>query len=463
MVIMGAGLFGSAALLVGLAPSFTAATIALAVAASILTLRYPWLPWLPLCLVIPFSATARLAGLSMADLILAAAVVMWSAAAVARREWRVAVTVPVWPVLLYAFILLAATLRAGDLAEAVAEVIKWLQVAVILLVGPNALPRRSAPWLVALLLAAAAGQAIFGLYQFIFGIGPEWFVIQERFVRAYGTFRQPNPFAGYLGVTLPVAVSLLLWSFIDAVHAQNRLLAVGRTALLAAITALITAGLLASWSRGAWMGMLLAVALVVTLSHRMGALAMLMTAGATLVAALLGSLSPTLVPAAIRARLADIPAYFGGDDILRQPVTDANFAVLERLAHWVAALRMWANSPWLGVGPGNYNSAYTTVALPQWPHPLGHAHNIYLNVLAESGVLGIVAFAILWLSLAYWTIRRRNTANRVDWRYALAVGALGVYCHLAVHSVFDNLFVQGIYLHIALWPAILALAWKDGD
>ena len=47
-------------------------------------------------------------------------------------------------------------------------------------------------------------------------------------------------------------------------------------------------------------------------------------------------------------------AYFGLTDVLSQPVTDENFSVVERIAHWVAAQRMWAQSPWFGVGPGNY-------------------------------------------------------------------------------------------------------------
>ena len=30
-------------------------------------------------------------------------------------------------------------------------------------------------------------------------------------MRAYGTFQQPNPYAGYLGLTLPLAFSVALW------------------------------------------------------------------------------------------------------------------------------------------------------------------------------------------------------------------------------------------------------------
>lgn len=170
-------------------------------------------------------------------------------------------------------------------------------------------------------------------------------------------------------------------------------------------------------------------------------------------------------------------------DIVQQPVTDSNFSIIERLAHWIAALRMWEMSPWLGVGPGNYAAVYPQVRLARWEDPLGHAHNTYLNVLAENGLIGIFAYLALWAGVVVWLVsmRRRILHGRweeVDrrgssipsdegiippmaWNAALLVGVLGVVVHLSVHHLFDNLFVQGIYLHIGLWlGSAVALAGR---
>jgi O-antigen ligase len=118
---------------------------------------------------------------------------------------------------------------------------------------------------------------------------------------------------------------------------------------------------------------------------------------------------------------------------------------------------MWELSPWLGVGPGNYAAIYPSVALPRWSDPLGHAHNIYLNVLGETGVLGLIAFLLLWASLLGWLLHvMQKTLPSQSWARALATGVLGVLAHLAIHSFFDNLFVQGMYLHIAFWLAAVA-------
>ncbi len=60
-----------------------------------------------------------------------------------------------------------------------------------------------------MILVAASAEALVGFYQFFTQTGPESFII-GRFMRAYGTFSQPNPFAGYLGLILPLGVALAL-------------------------------------------------------------------------------------------------------------------------------------------------------------------------------------------------------------------------------------------------------------
>ncbi len=431
-----------------------------AVAALLLALVVPWLPWLGLAALLPFLAAMRLAAGTPVDLLLAGCLALWVASGVAKRSLVIASTLPIWAIFIFAVTQLAALLTAVDLGEGLIEVVKWGEFAAVLLVVPVALPKRHVGWLIAALLAAAAAQGLLGLYQFIYRIGPEWFLIQDRFMRASGTFRQPNPYAGYLGLTLPLAWCIALWTATRWWQARSLwrlMLALGAGLALAAIGT----GLITSWSRGGWLGAVAGVALVMLLYSRMTRRLTLAAGVVASAGLLLGTVSPAWIPPGIRSRVAALPASFGlgFGDVLNQPVTDENFAVIERLAHWVAALRMWESNLWLGVGPGSYNAAYAAVALPRWPEPLGHAHNIYLNTLAESGVIGFAAFSLMWLALAVWVARRIQAP--AAWSKTLAVGGLGMLAYLAVHSLFDNLFVQGIYLHIALWLACLAAVTRD--
>ena len=124
-----------------------------------------------------------------------------------------------------------------------------------------------------------------------------------------------------------------------------------------------------------------------------------------------------------RERLTEALDYIGAPDVTAIEVTDANFANLERLAHWRAAWRMFERAPWLGVGTGQYAAVYPTVAVPRWEDPLGHAHNILLNVMAEGGLLALAAYLGL-MAAAVWTTWR---AARVPTACsAVTLGSLGM-------------------------------------
>ncbi len=473
-----------------------------ATAGGLILLRWPWLVWPLIGVALPVSSGVRIGPLTATEGLLAGALALWLVDGVRQQKLRLA-----WrprPVLLALALYLAAQglslLRAPNLGEGVAEMVKWAEFGLVLLVVPQMVKREQARWLVAGLLLGGVAQALLGIYQFIFRIGPPWFLILGRFMRASGTFDQPNPYAGYLGLTLPVAVSLSLWALgrwrdeSARPHPQTpsplegkglhlsrsqRGIAEGMGFPLdllfyAGATAAIGVALLASWSRGGWLGALAGVGVVVALRTR-GTVA-LAVVGVALGLAASGPLA-AVVPAPVAERFADLPEFVGVSSdpvvqqigIFRQPVTDANFAVLERLAHWEAARRMWVQAPWLGIGTGNYAVVYPSVNIRRWAEPLGHAHNIYLNTLAETGLIGLLAFLGFWFSVALFVARYafkqypsassgEAAIRNTSWNRSLALGVLGALTHLAVHNVFDNLFVQGMYLHVALWLAALLVA-----
>ncbi len=432
--------------------------------AALLLIRWPWLIWLPAAALVPFASAQRLGPATATDLLLAGGVALWFVDGARRRTLPLRWSPVAALAMLYAVLLFGSTFFAVDLGEGVREVIKWFELPVILLVVPAMLTVRRGQWVAAALVVAAVAQAALGLYQFIFRIGPEYFVIMGRFMRASGSFDQPNPFGGFLGLALPVALSLALWAGDRVVRGGDG----GRVAaglwlgFYAAATAIITAGLLASWSRGAWLGAAAGVLVVLVMRSRRAAILSAVAALALGVVVLLGAFTPDALPQPVVERVQDIPAYFGLTDVLSQPVTDENFSVVERIAHWVAAQRMWAQSPWFGVGPGNYAAVYPSVRLPQWEEALGHAHNIYLNVLGESGLVGLAAYVALWLTVIVFLWQRAQAARQAGtadgrWLAAVAIGGLGLVFHLSVHNLVDNLFVRGMVVYIGLWLALVQI------
>jgi putative inorganic carbon (hco3(-)) transporter len=449
---------------IALLPLRQVVLLAGAVSAFLLVLRWPWLILLPLAALLPITSGIRLGPASATDLLLAAAAGLWFVDGARRRTLVLRGSPVITLAAIYAGVLIVSAWSAPNFGEAAREVIKWVELLVLLLVAPALLTRDRTLWVAAALVLGATAQALLGLYQFVFAVGPEYFVLMGRFLRAYGSFGQPNPFGGYLGLALPVALSLAIWGWWEIVCGQAARRRAWSWALFySAATAIIAAGLLASWSRGAWLGAAAGVLAVLVLRSRTAAILSGLAVLVVLAGLLLGAFRPSMIPAPVAERVADIPAYLGMTDVLSQPVTDENFAVLERVAHWVAAQRMWAEAPWLGVGPGNYAHVYPQVRLPQWEEALGHAHNIYLNVAAESGLAGLAAYLALMVSALAWVWQQLRRASRIPtangrWRAALMVGILGVLVHLSVHNVVDNLFVQGMVLQVGLW---LALAHVD--
>jgi O-antigen ligase len=162
------------------------------------------------------------------------------------------------------------------------------------------------------------------------------------------------------------------------------------------------------------------------------------------------------LPVGIEQRINNALTEFSGfGDMRAQPVSDENFAIVERLAHWQAAYHMASAHPFLGVGLGNYEVAYPTYRIPSWPRAPGHAHNDYLNILAETGLIGLATYLVSWAVILYWTVRALPQPDLV--RRGVIVGLLGVWTHLAIHSIVDKLYVNNLFLHVGVMLGLLAV------
>ena len=80
------------------------------------------------------------------------------------------------------------------------------------------------------------------------------------------------------------------------------------------------------------------------------------------------------LPSALVQRVSDFMPYLGGVDVTRVDVTDANWAVIERMAHWLAAVGMFSDHPWLGVAlattPLPIRSMRKAVGATRWGMPI---------------------------------------------------------------------------------------------
>jgi O-antigen ligase len=366
--------------------------------------------------------------------------------------------------------------QAPSLTFGLKELLKWLEILLVMWLVIDLAPespetrgenivdgRRFAPtiWILMMLLLSGLTQAMVGIQQFLQEGGPEHFLILGRFYRAFGTFDQPNPFGGFMNLIALLALGalgslLVMWWQKWRQEKQITLSPLPLVALslfIGVCAALTTAALVASWSRGAWLGFAGGTAVLILFwpKKRWHGLGLLLMSGMLV----WGSLQFDLLPASIAERLTNFSEDLVFGDVRGVDINDANYAVIERLAHWQAALGMARDHFWLGVGFGNYEPVYSDYALINWPYPLGHAHNYYLNLLAEIGVLGLLAYVGVWTAVFHQNIRLLSQLDGVP--RGIALGLLAAFAALTVHHLVDKLYVNNIYIHLGVMLGLLQL------
>ncbi|GIK55187.1 MAG: O-antigen polymerase [Chloroflexota bacterium] len=422
---------------------------------------------------------------------------VWLGRGLAYRRIFIPRTFLTVPLVLFIFVSALSLLNAASLSFGFKELLKWLEItAVMLLVvdlfvsreplAANRLPitahglpltdyrLRFTYYVLTILLLAGLSQALIGIWQFgLRGDGPEHFLVLGRFYRAYGTFEQPNPYAGYMNLTALLAMGTFLgaiagvwqrvasgrWQGAGVTYHVSRIthhapLHLLTLALFTGVTAVLcTLAVLFSWSRGAWLSLAVGGAMMLLFWPKKlwQGVTLLLLAGLFF----WSGVQVGVVPTSITERITSFSEDLRFGDVRGVDINDANYAVLERLAHWQAALDMARDHIWLGVGFGNYEPVYAQYALINWPYPLGHAHNYYLNTLAETGVLGLAAYVVLWMAVFLQTICQ---LRQLDWPLrGMALGLLGAWTAVTVHHLVDKLYVNNIYIHLGVMFGLLQL------
>jgi O-antigen ligase/Tfp pilus assembly protein PilF len=127
-----------------------------------------------------------------------------------------------------------------------------------------------------------------------------------------------------------------------------------------------------------------------------------------------------------------------------------------RGSYWDAALRMFGESPISGTGPGTWVAQrilYTPEGSTDYYIP--HAHNIFVQAIAEFGLLGVVAGVVVAITLGRLIIPAlREPDGR---RRAMAWAAVLSIAYFAAHQLLD------FYANVppALFAFALPIAWLD--
>jgi O-antigen ligase len=140
--------------------------------------------------------------------------------------------------------------------------------------------------------------------------------------------------------------------------------------------------------------------------------------------------------------------------VAEEPRTDSSPALppIPRVQLWSAALQMFRQHPMLGVGPDNFRHVYGTyLALPRWDDRV-HANDLYLELLADLGALGFLAFGVLVMPSLVGVargLRSAATGAAAVWLAALGASLLAFF----VHSTLDS-FLEFTPVYLLFWVIV---------
>jgi O-antigen ligase len=255
-----------------------------------------------------------------------------------------------------------------------------------------------------------------------------------------------NEAAGALALLVPYGVALVVLGL--------RVRRIFGLILAAALLILCVAALALTGSRGAWLGVAAGAALALYLSWRFAA-----RRGA------LGLLADLLVLAVVVVALgAWYAVAFGPTIEAGLGLVASGGSAASRTQLWRDTLPLLRDYWFTGSGLGNSAMIYSTYALLLHVPFLEHAHNLYLQVALEQGIVGMVAVVGMMAATLLRTAAAWGAAGRTQ-RLMLAAGVASVVA-LAVHGLFDaELYVSAlaplIFLAIAALYTSASLSGRD--
>jgi O-antigen ligase/polysaccharide polymerase Wzy-like membrane protein len=396
-------------------------------------------PWLGVSLLLvtlpldfPFEIgiTAYTNELALVGLMLGGGYYWWKEKAWSHLNWT-----PLFRCLPFLLALVLSVLFSQVWGAGAKQIIRWLQIFLVIWFTTNALQSKDQyQKVIAVFIAAAALASLYGLLKaLVLNIhSGQLMLYGGDVVRVNSFFGHSNQFGGYLLCVLPLAV-------VGFFQAQQKWLKIGA----AVSVVLMSSALLFTYTRSLWV----VAALVgsVWLYFKIPRKVFLLVCVGLLV---LGGLF------AANAAKPGNPGHRIYQRVVSIFQPSQEDSVNFRLVCTRTALDMFKKNPITGFGAGNYAQnikKYFSEDYYAWEGINKHIHNLFLQILIETGLLGLLGILFLivmslrGMILARWYAKDAETA---PWLEAMLAGAIA----FLLANGFDvlTIYARGIHLGLLL-------------
>jgi O-antigen ligase len=384
---------------------------------------------------------------------------LWLIRLALNRETTASIPGPVWAVFgLFAFWTLVRLAAASSLYPHGSREALFLGTAYAVLFGlvvSTVKTEKEINRIVLGLVVIGFGVALFAIFQRYAWNGRMFWVREVRENGAvFGPFVNRNHFAGYMEMLIPLSIGYTVaafagvpargetaWRrFVDRMTSERA----NKLALLAFMTLVMSVSLVLTLSRAGIVSFLAAVLLI----------GMVLVFGRA-------TQKWLLLPGLLFTVLLISLAWFGLGPIIERYQTllhlSDDASMQGRIEVWKDTAKLVSDHPLMGSGPGTFGAVFPAYKTHQDPVYYEHAHNDYVQLLSDTGVVGFgLAAGMLGVGvgfiLAGW--RRR----RSPWAKGLLMGIVTGLVGILIHGLND--FNFHIPANAVLFVVLMGLAWN---
>jgi len=269
-----------------------------------------------------------------------------------------------------------------------------------------------------------------------------------------GPFVNRNHFAGYIEMLIPVAMGYTVASFagvpakgdtawrrfVDRLTHERS----NQLVLLLFMTLVMSLSLVLTLSRGGIVSFATALVLI----------------GLVL---LLGRSTKrwVLLPGGLAALVLISLAWFGLGPVIDRVNTllhlDRDVSFQGRIAVWKDTTKIMEDYPYMGSGPGTFGAVYPAYKTVADPVSYEHAHNDYVQWMAETGIVGF-GLSVGAAGILFGFVIAGGRARRNPWAKGLLLGVVTGLVAILLHGLYD--FNFHIPANAFLCTVLMAMAWN---